>query len=152
VGDALEGVEPVSVFFGLSAASEVTPAVSPVSPEAMAEGSVVLFSPIELPSGTLVSALVEDTFESLGEGTLVSEPFSQEMAVYRFPLRSDEELHQEFPVTPSRGFTLEELREGRIHVEIGTAPAGAGLLSWEAKAMFRAGRTDLRFLRALGER
>ncbi|MGH9390596.1 MAG: hypothetical protein ACRD1Z_13355, partial [Vicinamibacteria bacterium] len=122
VGDALEGVEPGAVFFGLSASSEVTPAVSPVSPEARAEGSVVLFSPIELPSGTLVSARVEETFESFGEGSLVSEPFTQEMPLYRFPLRSDGELHQEFLVTPSRAFSLEELREGKIHVSIGTAP------------------------------
>jgi hypothetical protein len=123
VGDPLEGVEAVPVLFGLSATSEVSPAVSPVSPEAMAEGSVVLFSPVPLPSGSLVSARVEETFESFAEGSLVSEPFTQEIPLYRFPLRTDEELHQSFPVTPSRAFTIEELREGRIHVEIEPAPS-----------------------------
>jgi hypothetical protein len=145
VGEELEGVEPVSLFFGLSASSEVTPAVSPVSPEAMALGSVVLFSPIELPSGTLVSALVSETFESLGEGTLVSEPFSQEMPLYRFPPRSDGELHQEFPVVPSRAFTLEEIREGRIHVEIGTAPSllRGSLVGGEGQLVSGGGGADL---------
>ena len=123
VDQALLGVEPVEVFFGLSASSEVTPAVSPISPDAMATGSVVLFSPIVLPSGTLVSATVEESFESFTEGSLISQPFTQEMPLYRFPLRSDDEVHQAFPVTPSRALTLEEVREGRIHVSIGTAPS-----------------------------
>ena len=84
--------------------------------------SVVLFSPLVLPSGTLVSATVEESFESFTEGSLVSQPFTQEIPLYRYPLRSDDEVHQAFPVTPSRQFTLQELREGRIHVSIGTAP------------------------------
>ena len=123
VGDPLLGVAPIEVFFGLSASSEVTPETSPIGEDAHAEGSVVLFSPLVLPSGTVVSATVEESFESFTEGTLISEPFTQEIPLYRFPLRSDDELHQEFPVTPSRTLTLEETREGRIHVSIGTAPA-----------------------------
>ncbi|HSF18160.1 MAG TPA: Ig-like domain-containing protein [Vicinamibacteria bacterium] len=123
VGEPLLGVAPREVSFGLSASSEVTPAISPVSPEAMAQGSVVLFSPLALPSGTLVSARVEETVESFSEGSLIREPFSQEMPLYRFPLREDEELHLDFPVAPSRKFTVDELKEGRIHVEIELAPA-----------------------------
>ncbi|HXV61489.1 MAG TPA: Ig-like domain-containing protein, partial [Vicinamibacteria bacterium] len=76
-----------------------------------------------LPSGTLVSARVEETVESFAEGSLIREPFSQEMPLYRFPLREDEELYVDFPVAPSRKFTVDELKEGRIHVEIEMAPS-----------------------------
>ena len=62
VGQPLEGSAPVEVSFGLAATSDVTPAAAPIGGEVMAEGDVVLFSPIVLPSGTLVSARVEETF------------------------------------------------------------------------------------------
>ena len=61
-------------------------------------------------------------FESFQEGALHPEPFTQELCLYRFPPRPDGELHAMFPVTPSRGFTAEELLEGRVHVEIRTSP------------------------------
>ena len=123
IGQPLMGAAPVVVDSGLSASSEVTPEVSPVSPDAKATGSVVLFSPLIQPSGTVISARVEETFDSIEQGELKPQPFTQELCVYRFPSRPDGELHASFPVTPSRRFTAEDLLEGRVHVEIRTSPS-----------------------------
>ncbi|MGH9462307.1 MAG: Ig-like domain-containing protein, partial [Vicinamibacteria bacterium] len=122
-GNELPGSEPVDVAFGLSATSEVTPAISPVSPAAMATGSVALSSLVELPSGSLVSARVEESFDSFAEGELRTEPFAQEIPVYRFPPRDDEALHASFPVAPTRQFDVDEILDGRIHVEIRPSPS-----------------------------
>ncbi len=122
VGEGLVGAEPVDVSFGVYASSEVTPEAAPVSPDASATGSVVLTSVVPLPSGTVISAKVAESFESFVEGTLLTEPFTQEMPIYRYPTRDDGELHMEFPVTPSREVTLTDIAEGMIHVEIKTAP------------------------------
>ena len=122
VGEALASAEAVDATFGVFASSEVTPEAAAVSPDAQATGSVVLTSAIPLPSGTVISAQVEESFESFVEGTLYTEPFVQELPVYRFPYRDDSELHMEFPVTPTREVTAAEIAEGVIHVEITTAP------------------------------
>ena len=122
VGEALAAAEAVDASFGVFASSEVTPEAAAVSPDAQATGFVVLTSAVPLPSGTVISAQVEETFESFVEGTLYTEPFIQELPVYRFPFRDDSELHMEFPVTPTREVTAAEIAEGVIHVEITTAP------------------------------
>ncbi len=118
VGEVLKGVEVPAVSVGLSAASSVEPQAMPVSEDAKATGKVTLFSAVPLPSGAVVSAEVEESFDTLGEGELRSQPFTQEIPLYRFPESSDGELHAEFPVTPSRAFTAEELIEGKVHVAI----------------------------------
>ena len=122
VGEGLVGAEPVDVRFGVYASSEVTPEAAPVSPDVSATGSVALTSVVPLPSGTVISAKVAESFESFVEGTLYTEPFTQEMPIYRYPTRDDGELHMEFPVTPSREVTLTDIAEGMIHVAIETAP------------------------------
>ena len=84
---------------------------------------MALSSLVALPSGSLVSARVEETFDSFTEGELRTEPFSQEIPVYRFPPRADGALHASFPVTPTRELNVDEILEGRIHVEIRPSPS-----------------------------
>jgi len=117
-GEALAAAEPVSVSFGLTATATVTPEVSPVSPDARATGSLTVSSIVPLPSGTLVSARVEESYEGF-EGEIRPEPFTQELVLYK----NGSSLSTEFPVTPTRKFTAEELRQGRVHVDIKTTPA-----------------------------
>ena len=68
-----------------------------MSPDARATGSVVLFSPLVQPSGTVISAGVEESFDSFDKGEIHPEPFAQELSLYRFPPRPDGELHYVFP-------------------------------------------------------
>ncbi len=129
MGQPLPSAAPVEVSFGLTATSEVSPGATPVSPEAKAIGSVVLFSLVPLPSGKVVSAGVGETFDTFGEGELRPEGFTEELVLYRDPLsvpggpRGDDKLQATFAVSPSRAFTAEELREGRVHVAVTDAPA-----------------------------
>ena len=122
VGEALAAAEAVDASFGVFASSEVTPEAAAVSPDAQATGFVVLTSAVPLPSGTVISAQVEETFESFVEGTLYT---SLSFKSYRFiasPSAMIVMLHMEFPVTPTREVTAAEIAEGVIHVEITTAP------------------------------
>ncbi len=118
-GEPLPAAEPVTVAFGLTATAAVTPEASPVSPEARATGTVTLSSVVSLPSGTRIAARVEESFETHEEGSIRPEPFTQELALYRM---ATGDLAASFPVTPTRSYTAEELREGKVHVDLSTAP------------------------------
>jgi hypothetical protein len=121
-GAPLPSVEAVGADAGLTATGTVTPEISPVDPDAAAIGSVLVNSLVPLPSGSLVSARVEETFDTFDTGEIRPEPFVQEIVLYRFPPVDNESLHAPFPVTPTRSFTVSELREGRVHVDIEVSP------------------------------
>ena len=122
VDQALPASEAFVADAGLSATGEVTPAASPVDPEAAGVGSVFVTSLVPLASGTIVSARVEESFDTFDDGELRPEPFTQELVLYKHPVVTSAELHAEFPVTPTLSFTAQELREGRVHVEVRTSP------------------------------
>ena len=119
----LEGVDPVETSFGLNATSDVQPKSAPFVPnQTTATGRVVVSSLITLPSGTVFSARVEESFRSVTEGELFSAPYAQEIGLYRYPRRDDGALHTELPVTPSRALPIDEVIDGALHVELRPAP------------------------------
>ncbi len=124
-GVPLEGVALGSLPAAPVVQTDVVPPSAPPGPEAQAVGSIVVTPAQALPSGTPVVAQVSEIFDLLDGTQIVPRPFDEDLLLYQLPFGTGaNELGTEFPVTPSRDFTLQELSLGVVLIDV-TAPGAS---------------------------
>jgi PKD repeat protein len=127
VGQALAGVPPVTLPGDLTATGVVMPRAAPPGDGARADGRIAVVSGTPLPSGMVVQGRVTERYDLLDGGVVVPFPFTQDLVVYAAPRTGDPPgLGATFPITPSRAFTLQELGQGKVRVDIVTPGADVG--------------------------
>ena len=131
-GQALGAVPLAELPATAASRALVQPAVLPPS-GGTASGTLVVDSPLPLPSGTVVQARVTETF-SLASGETASEDERpMDIVLFRAPCTGLGEtggvstacpdtgaaaIAAQVPLTPSRTFGTAELLEGRVHLDI----------------------------------
>lgn len=126
-GEALAGVAAVAIADDATATGSVAPGAIPPG-GATAKGQVTVTPTAPLPSGTPIQAVVSEKY-SLVSGEEATPPsFVQELVLYQCRAPSaqclDGVLRTEFPVTPSKTYTLKELAIGTVHLAVQTPEAG----------------------------
>ncbi len=135
VGEALTGVALVALPATATSAGLVEPAILPPA-GGTATGTLLVDSPLLLPSGTVVQAQVTETFSLASGETASEEERSMDIVLFRAPCTALSQVAGEAPVTatcpdagappvaarvpitPSRTFGTTELLEGRVHLDI----------------------------------
>ncbi|HEY2941643.1 MAG TPA: Ig-like domain-containing protein, partial [Vicinamibacteria bacterium] len=138
-GEVLEGVATVTLSATTTGAGSLDPAVIPPT-GGTARGLVSVASPVALASGTVLQAVVTETY-TLASGDVASEEKRlQDIVFYRAPgCPPESSLCAAFPVTPSRTYTPTDLISGKVHVDVLTgresargAVAGSDAVTLEA--------------------
>jgi hypothetical protein len=102
---------PISLA-ATSAGSVDPPTISPTG--GTARGTLTIDSPEPLPSGTVVQAVVTETFNLTSGDVASEERRTQDLILYR----QGGQLTATFPIVPSRTFSVSELASGTVHLDI----------------------------------
>jgi RHS repeat-associated protein len=142
-GSPLLGFDPATV----SAAGRVIPYAAPPRAGLLAAGEVTLAEtvPGTLVSGTLLTGRVTERFDLSSGETLQPAGFAEDLGFYRAPCVTNfggglldanpAALRTTFPVSPSRDFTVVDLLQGKIGIDILPPDSGgAGVLVGPAGA------------------
>lgn len=113
-GEILEGVDVQILPASVTTESRVEPAVLPPS-GGVAVGSLSVFSPVPLPSGTVIQAEITETF-TLASGDVASEETRYEDIVLFGT--ADGSLAATFPITSSLSSGLEDLVSGEVNLDL----------------------------------
>ncbi|HEY2945480.1 MAG TPA: Ig-like domain-containing protein, partial [Vicinamibacteria bacterium] len=124
-GEPLEGVATVTLPATTTGAGSLDPAVVPPT-GGTARGFVSIVSPVAAPSGTVLQAVVAETY-TLASGDVASEEKRlQDVVFYRAPgCPPESSLCASFPVTPSRTYPPTELISGKVHLDVLTGRESA---------------------------
>jgi hypothetical protein len=113
IGDALPGVDSVTIPLTATSAGVLDPPV--LSPSGGTSiGTLTVTSPTPLPSGTVVQAIVTETFTLTNGDTISEDARTQDFVLYR----AASGLVATFPVVPSRSFEAASLAQGIVHLDI----------------------------------
>lgn len=113
IGNPLPGVEPTPIPLTATSTGVLDPPVlSPGGGTSI--GTLTVTSPTPLPSGTVVQAVVTETFTLSSGDTISEDARTQDFVLYR----SGADLAARFPVVPSRSFAAAELVQGIVHLDI----------------------------------
>ena len=121
IGEMLEGVDAEIVPDSSSATGVVEPPILPPS-GGIAAGTLSLFSPIPLPSGTVIQADITETF-SFASGDIASEETRlEDVVLFRQPkFDPDGVLFATFPIasflTETQQFNLGEIVSGEVNLD-----------------------------------
>ena len=125
-GEMLLGVAPPALPADLTATGAVVPRVAPPG-DVRADGQIAVSSATLLPSGLAVQAHVTERYDLLDGSVVVPLPFTQDLVLYAQPAAgSTGGLGATFPITPSRAFTLQELAQGKVRLDIVAPGADIG--------------------------
>ena len=107
-----------------TATGAAVPRSAPPGDSAKSVGQVAVTATQPLPSGTLIRAAVSERY-SLNDGNVVvPQPFTQDMVLYTATAADGgRQAAANFPITPSRSYTIQELQQGTVQVDI--LPPGA---------------------------
>ncbi|RLJ18333.1 hypothetical protein DJ031_11780 [bacterium endosymbiont of Escarpia laminata] len=123
-GQPLMGVNTLAVPDAAIAEGDVVPPTAPPGEGARAVGHIAITPADALPSGALVVGRVSEVFDLLDGAQVVPQPFAQDILLYAQPRGSEPlTLATDFPITPSRDFSIRELQLGRVLIDV-TAPGG----------------------------
>lgn len=118
-GNILEGAAPVAYPAGITGEGVVVPAAIMAGEESHARASASLTLSQALPSGTVFEAKVMETFTLTSNERLISQPFVQDLHFYAWPDDGNPlTLSVEFPVSPSKRFSIGELYMGKVDLFI----------------------------------
>jgi hypothetical protein len=137
VGSAAAGFDPAAV----TAAGRVVPYAAPPRQGLLAAGEVTLAEnvPGALLSGTLLTGRVLEHFDLNSGESLQPAEYRQDLTFYRAPCLTNigsglldptaAALRTTFPISPSREFTVADLLQGKVGIEIlPPAEGGSGVL------------------------
>jgi hypothetical protein len=126
-GAPLTGVDRhVIAQTGAAAVGDVVPRSAPPGDDARALGRVGVTTPQPTPSGTLLQARVSERFDLLDQTQVVTQPFTQDLVTYAIPRPATGSLGANFPITPSRTFTIQQLMLGVVRLDVAPFAAADG--------------------------
>ncbi len=118
-GEPLGGLAAPSVPATSTATGTVTPRSAPPGENARALGTVVLAPPAPLPSGAVLRARVTEQFDLLDSSRVRPQPFVQDVVLYARPrLGNAGTLSARLPITPSLQFTIQQLSQGQVTLDV----------------------------------
>ncbi len=132
IGVSLTGVDVVALPVTATTRGQVDPGVIPPTGDT-ARGQLRVDSAEALPSGTLVTAEISETFALPSGQTASEERRREDIVLYRAPVRDlpsttgstgtdttsgTTSIGAAFPITPSRTFDPADLIEGHVHLDI----------------------------------
>lgn len=124
-GKPLLGVAAVPWPAAPVASGEVVPRSAPPGDNVKAVGRVTVTSDQPLPSGTRIRAAVAEQYSLTDASVVIPPPFSQDLVLYGATAGDGtRQLAASFPISPSRSYTVQELQQGTIRLEI-QPPAAA---------------------------
>ncbi len=124
-GAVLSGIAGVMLPADVTASGEVLPRSAPPGDQARAIGHLLVGHGNTLPSGTVVQASVSERFALSDQSQVVPRPFIEDIVLFTHGRPSgDGAVGASFPITPSRNYTIQELLQGVVSLDVAAPAAG----------------------------